>query len=187
MSTTQNVLQLSKEQGIHEIWNMISEDVANSFRMDDEEKKRFKEKRIAKLIGSIPFLAGCKDAERTAVTHLGTYVLSCRETKHYYNANELDNETVFERLRLISTFKGGNQRIIDKGMSLIALIMISDYRRDIGIDDAIGKYNPVGDGAFDFNMLQLELLEKVNSVECVQMDEIYSWEGDAEPDVFWSW
>lgn len=187
MSTKQNVLRLSKEQGIHEIWNMISEDVANSFRMDDEEKKRFKQKSIAKLICSIPFLAGCEDAERTAVTHLGTYVLSCRETKHYYSANELDNKTVFERLRLISNFKGGDRRIIDKGMSLLALIMVSDYKRDIGIDDAIGKYNPVGDGVFDFSALQQELLENVNSVECVQMDEIYSWDGGEGTEAFWSW
>ena len=188
MKTTQKDVKIVTKDGINEIWEKISEDVAASFRMDEEEKRLFKNKNIAKLIGTLPFIACCKDAERTAVSHLGTYVLSCREAKHYFNATVLDNESVLERLRLINNFKGGNKTIIDRGMSLLALIMITDYKRDIELDHAIGKYNPIGAKAFDFASLERDLLDTINSIDCIQMDEIYcSDEGGIGTTAYWSW
>ena len=183
-----NEMKVSKKEKIDEIWNEISEDVADSFRMEEKEKNLFKNKDIAKLIGTLPFLAGCEDAERTAVSHLGIYVLSCRETKHYFNPTLSDNKKVFERLRLINNFKGGNKEIIERGMSILALIMVTDYKRDIELDKAIGKYNPIGDSSFDFPSIQKELIEKVNNVSCPEMDEIYFYDdGGMGTEAYWSW
>ena len=154
------------------VWDTISDDLAAAFRMPEEEKMRFKDKDIAKLIAAIPFLAGCEDAERTAVSHVGIYVLSNRETKLYYNAHFSDNESVFERLRLISSFKGGNPDIIKKGMALIALTMLNDYKRDVYIDETLGKYNPVADNEFDYEGLKKDLETRIRSVKCFEMDEI---------------
>src|SRR6056297_3234184 len=130
-------------QEFNEIWDRISEDVANAFSMDEAEKARFKSKDIARLIAAIPILAGCENAERTAVSHLGVYVLSNKDTKHYFNPAVSDNKEIFERLKHISNFTSGDPRIIKKGMSLIALTMLNDYKRDIHIDETLGKYNPV--------------------------------------------
>jgi hypothetical protein len=153
-------------------WAEIAGSVADAFRMTAEEKQQFGEGRIARLIAAIPFLAGCEEAERTAVAHLGTYVLSLRETKPYFNSRPGDGITVLERLRLISEFKGGDARIIERGLCLLALNMVADYKRDIEEDARLGKYNPVAAGAWDFESTVVDLEYKIISVECEEMEEI---------------
>jgi hypothetical protein len=154
-------------------WMEISDRVASAFRMSEEEKREFAEGRIARLIAAIPFLAGCEEAERTAVAHLGTYLLSIRrETKPYFNSRPGDGTSVLERLRLISDFKGGDERIIERGLNLLALNMVADYKRDIEEDARLGKYNPVAAGAWDFESLVTDLEYKIISVECEEMEEL---------------
>ena len=151
--------------------------------MPEEEKQAFKSKDVARLIGSLPFIAGCDDAHRTAVTHLGTYVLSVRETKPYFHALPEDNSGVFERLRLGCNFKGGDRDILEKGMSILALIMVNDYNRDMHIDDAIGKYNPLSDGSFDYEALREDLEKKIEAVVCPEIDRIIC--GDVGTRGYW--
>ena len=155
-----------------EKWKEISGNVAAAFRMSHEEELRLREGRIARLIAAIPFLAGCEEAERTAVAHLGTYLLSVRETKPYFVAQPGDNAGPMERLRLIGEFKGGNRQIIEKGMSLLALNMVSDYKRDIEEDARLGKYNPVAAGAWNFESTVEALEWKIVTTPCEEMDEI---------------
>ena len=170
---------------INEKWEEISGNVALAFRMTEEESLRFRAKNIAKLIGALPFIAGCEDPERTAVTHLGAYVLSVRETKGYFNAGLADNTDIFERLRLGSNFKGGDPGVIKKGMSSLALNMLEDYVRDIHLDTILGKYNPVKEGVFDPSALREELLTAIKTVECPEMDSIIG--DDPVPFTYWGW
>jgi len=153
-------------------WEEISGRVAAAFRMTSDETERLRNKNIAKLIAATPFLAGCRDAERTAVAHLGTYILSLRETKPYFNASEDDNGSVLERLRLISNFKGGDPKIIDRALCLLALNMVTDYRRDAAEDVFLNKYNPVSDGEFDYEALVADLTRRVEGVSCPEMEQI---------------
>ncbi|MCK4543880.1 MAG: hypothetical protein KAU17_16730 [Spirochaetales bacterium] len=44
--------------------------------MSGDEKNRFSEHSIPKLIGAIPLLAGSDEPERTALDHLSTYILA---------------------------------------------------------------------------------------------------------------
>jgi len=153
-------------------WEEISGRVAEAFRMTSDETERLRNKNIAKLIAATPFLAGCQDAARTAVAHLGTYILSLRETKPYFNATEEDNGSVLERLRLISNFKGGDPKIIDRALSLLALNMVTDYRRDAAEDVFLNKYNPVSDGQFEFEALVSDLTRRIEEVSCPEMEQI---------------
>jgi hypothetical protein len=153
-------------------WEELSGRVARAFRMTEEESERFIAGRIAKLIAAIPFLASCEDAERTAVAHLGTYLLSIRETKPYFATRPEDSSSVLERLRLGSSFKGGDSRIIERGLCLLALNMVADYKRDIEEDARLGKYNPISAGAWDFEDTVAELEWKILNVECAEMEEI---------------
>jgi len=153
-------------------WAEISGRVAEAFRMTTEEKERFAGGRIARLIAAIPFLAGCADAERSAVAHLGIYLLSTRETKRYFDTRPEDAVSVLERLRLGSNFIGGDKAIIEKGLCLLALNMVSDYKRDVEEDAGLGKYNPISAGAWDFESTVEELEYKIVSVTCEEMDEI---------------
>jgi hypothetical protein len=175
MSAMSNAQVVTKARLFTETkWSEISDAVSKAFRMTTKEREALKEKRVARLIAAIPFLAECEDAERTAVAHVGTYLLSVRETKRYFNAKPDDSESVTERLRLISNFKGGDQRIIERGMNLLALNMVSDYRRDAEEDVFLRKYNPVSEGDFDYESTIGELKERIEEVPCSEMDKIMS-------------
>jgi hypothetical protein len=176
---------IGKAGEIDQIWEELSESVAQAFRMDGEEKSRFKAKNIARLIGTLPFIARCEDPHRTAVVHLGAYILSVRETKPCFNAAPADNGDLFERLRLISSFKDGDQAIIKKGMSLLALCMIEDYQRDTHLDSVLGKYNPVKEGAFDYPELRENLLKTIHGVESAEVDAIL--DAEVGPLAYWGW
>ena len=175
MSAMSDAQVITKAQLFTEAkWSEISDAVSKAFRMNAEEREAFAEKRVAKLIAAIPFLAECEDAERTAVAHLGSYLLSVRATKRYFNARPDDSESITERLRLISNFKGGDQRIIERGTNLLALNMVSDYRRDAEEDVFLRKYNPVSEGDFDYESTIGELKKRIEEVPCSEMDEIMS-------------
>ena len=163
-------------------WENIAASVADAFRMDKEEREWFQNKNLAKLIAAIPYLAACEDPGRTAITHLGAYILSIR-IKTVANCQPTDDSDLFRRLEMINNFIGGNQDIIQKGMSLIALNMIADYARDIEEDRMFGKYNPVDSGAFDYEFEKKRLESIIESTECREMDEIMSLEDAIE--VYW--
>ena len=164
-------------------WNEIATAVAGAFRLTAGEHERLHASPVAKLIAAIPFLAQCDDAERTAVAHLGTYLLSVRETKRYFCATAADDTSVLERLRLISAFKGGDPAIIDRGMCLLALEMVSDYRRDAEEDVFRGKHNPISSGDWDHDEVVADLTRRIEAVESPEMDAIMSIA--LAPDVFW--
>lgn len=163
---------LSTRSFTDETWARISNDLAAAFRLDAAEAGALKVNRIAKLVAALPFLAGCEDAGRTAVAHLGTYLLSVRETKPWFCARPEDGASLFERLRLGANFKGGDEAVIRRGMSLLALNMISDYKRDLEEDAAAGKYNPLAAGDFVFEEAVEELEWAIAKVPCDEMDEI---------------
>lgn len=166
-----------------ELWHDIVPAVAGSFRMDEDEHQWLSEKPVARLIGAIPFIAGCDQPERTAVAHLGVYLLSVLDTKPFFNAAPTDDADVLDRLRLIMSFRDGDARIIDRGMCLLALNMLDDYARDIQIDAALGKYNPVASGAWDYDAVRADLVRRIESVHCPQMDEIF--DPEYGPTSFW--
>lgn len=153
-------------------WNQIADSLADAFRMQPHERAWFRNKPVARLIAAIPLMAGCHDAERTAVAHLGTYLLSLKSTKPYFNAAPADDTDIYERLRLGMNFVGGDLAVIDKGMSMLALCMVIDYARDIDEDAKRGKYNPVGSGSFDYEAVRSDLEERIAAVECPEMEMI---------------
>ena len=163
-------------------WDGIVDSMSEAFRLEPEEREKLRAKNIAKLIAAIPYLAGCEDPGRTAVAHLGTYLLSLK-LKTVANCRRSDNADLFRRLEMIGNFIGGNREVIRKGMSLIALNMISDYHRDVEADRAFGKYNPVGDGAVDYDLERDRLVSIIRSVDCRAMDDIMTY-GEAV-EAFW--
>ncbi len=154
-------------------WENIAASVADAFRMNEDDSKWLLNKKLAKLIAAIPYLAGCEDPGRTAITHLGAYILSIR-IKTVANCQPSDDADLLRRLEMINNFIGGDREIIQKGMSLIALNMIADYARDIEEDRLFGKYNPVDSGAFNYEYEKERLESIIESVECREMDDIMS-------------
>ncbi len=159
--------------------------VSQAFRMDREEAARFAASPIARLIGALPYLAGCDRAERTAVEHLGTYVLSVRETRSAFYATTDDDATVYDRLAPIMHFEGGDEALLRRGIALLALSMITDYKRDVDLDRMIGKHNPIGSGAWDFESTREELQRDIDAVDSPDMDHVFR--NDASVENWWAW
>lgn len=165
-------------------WSEVSDHVATTFRLSDEERAQLRSSHIAKLLGAIPFLAGCDHPMRTAVSNLAVYMMSVGSAKEAFNATVEDDSDVFARLKL-ARYEGGDERVIERGMALIALNMLADYRRDVVFDIANEKHNPVATGAWDFNAIKTDLIEKIESIDCPQMDEIA--ESHTIVDKNWAW
>lgn len=152
-------------------WLDLADHVAASFRLTEEENQILRDSRIAKLLAAIPFLAGCENPARTSISNLAVYMMSVNESKAFFNATPDDDNDVFARLSL-ARFDGGDEAIIKRGLSLLALNMIADYKRDVVWDLANSKYNPIANGAWDFEALHAQLTSTIEAIDCPQMDEI---------------
>jgi hypothetical protein len=169
----------------------LTDHVAREFGLDGRRLEALRSKKIARLIGAIPFLAECDDPKDLATANLRHYVMSCGAGKSLYAATERNSTSLFGRLAP-AQYKGGNEAIILRGMSLIALNMLADYKRDVDLDRATGKYNPIGAGDWDYDEKLNELLTNISAVDCPDMDEIVEvhtvmdqfWNFDAFPDWF---
>lgn len=172
-------------------WLGIANQVAREFGMSERKAQALRSKDIARLIGAIPFLAGCDEARSTAVANLRHYVMSCGIGKKLYAATPENSTSIFGRLKP-AQYKGGDAAIIRRGMSLIALNMLADYKRDVELDQSIGKYNPIAAGDWNYEEILAELLANVEAVACPDMDEIVEvhtimngyWNFDAFPSWF---
>ena len=141
-------------------WNYIVEEMKTVFRFTRKETKWFKNCKTAKLIATIPFVAGCNEPERTAIAHLMIYIGEIKGFQKYYAHLPSDDADLFQRLAFISTFQGGDQKIIEEGMNLLALIMVDGYHRSEEEDRENGVYNPFVSGAWDYEKIKKDLIIK---------------------------
>jgi len=152
-------------------WNRTARLVADAFRFTPDETERLLANPIARLIGSLPFIVGAEDPDRTAVVNLSAFVMSCR-AESVADPRPSDDAYVTRRLELLGNFIGGDPDLIRRGMNLIALWMLEDYRRDTAEDLIAGKYNPVGAGVWDYTEEKERLIREIEEVACPEMDEV---------------
>jgi len=126
------------------LWEKLSEKSAEALRMTEKEAQAFRANKIARLVGLLPFVAGCDDAERTALAHLAVFVVANRgQARHVFDHSPADDAEPLARLRAIADFRGGDAATLERGMALLGLCMVSGYRRDAEPDRMLGAYNPV--------------------------------------------
>ncbi len=160
----------SNEQELEMFISEVFTAVIDTFRFTDEEKEDFLGNEVAQLVAAIPFVAGCEDAKRTALAHLAIYITELRGGAIIFDHCEVDNNSVYTRLRLISSFKGGDEKIIHHGMSILALIMLEGYRDSTQKDRLNGIYNPLNEGAWDYNILLANLKNDIEEHPCIALD-----------------
>ncbi len=140
------------------------------FGLTPAEKQRMTENLISQIVVKLPFLAKCKNPERTALAHIIiTYAASHTSCKSIFLHTLADDESIFSRLECINQFEGGDHRIIKSGMNLLALLMLSDHRNDRLADMADNKYNPVSSGAWKIDDLREQLLREIREYNCPEM------------------
>ncbi len=169
--TTQKQEVTRATQWTESTWSAITDQVAQTFRMTEEEKEGLYKHEIAQLLASIPYLAGCDNPGRTSLANLSIYMMSIRAGKSEFNATASDDADIMSRLDL-AQFTGGDTRIVERGLALIALNMVADYQRDVVFDIANQKHNPIATGAWDYAAVVDDLVRQIDLVECEEMDRI---------------
>jgi hypothetical protein len=117
------------------------------------EARRYAQVPTAKLVAAIPYLAGSEDPDRFAVSNLLT-LYGATKARALFSHRADDNEDPFRRL---ATFHVGNHadpRVVDHGLTLLALISLADHERDAEADRRAGKPNPLNTGAWDARALR---------------------------------
>lgn len=160
-----------------EIWGEIVERMSVFLNLSKKDRKALQQGKIARLIAALPYLAGCTHPGRLATAHLLVYLFAGHGAgKAVYQFDDSDNDSIFRRLNVINTFGDGNRAIIERGMNLLALSLLSNYERDADRDKASGKPNPVVSGTWNVNELKSSLLKNIEKVECSAMDAILTME-----------
>ena len=118
--------------------------------MNESEARAFRNNKVAKLVGLLPFIAGCDDATRSSLSHLATFVIANRgRARRVFDHAPADDADPMARLRTIADFKGGDPAALEQGMARLALCMTSGYRRDAEVDRLTGEYNPTDSASFE--------------------------------------
>lgn len=143
---------------IEKTWKSLVALSAEALRMDDKEKAAFAESQVAKLVGLLPYLAGCEEAERTALAHLAVWVVANRGgAAKVFDHKPADDHDPLERLAPIADFRGGDRKVINEGMRRLALCMLAGYKRDMAKDEKSGGYNPLNAKAWDYKKMAAHL------------------------------
>ena len=169
-----NITKTIESKNLSYHWDSFVTQISKVFRLTKEEENNFKNSITAKIIATIPFVAGCKDAERTAIAHLSLYMVEKQGFQDYCCHLPSDDDNLLERLSFISTFEGGNQLVIEHGMYILALIMIEGYKHSAKKDIKYGIYNPIANGKWHYTTKKNEILTVLKKFPCEELDSLLS-------------
>ncbi|MBI9106385.1 MAG: hypothetical protein JEZ04_06520 [Spirochaetales bacterium] len=160
---------MTKEQ-----WVKVSSRVRTVFNFGIKQTEWLENCKMARLIAAVPYLSGCDKAEETSYTHLSVYIMSIDDSaKEIYFHKPEDDEDLYSRLLPISNFKGGDEKVIQCCMNLIALNMISNYNNGADEDLAIGKYNPVAEGKWSYPELSEKIIKNIEENISSKISALY--------------
>ncbi len=167
----------------NDMWNQLTEKIASTFRLTENELIGLRKNKVAKLIAAIPFNAECENMERTSLTHLSTYMLAKDPAcKPVFSHNESDDSHILNRIKPLNTFRGGLNSIIKRGINLLGLIQLEDHQHDLEIDKKENKYNPILNGIWNYTKQRKMLVSAIGGTPCPAMDKVMTIEGI---DGFW--
>ncbi len=145
-------------------WNYFVSEISKVFRFTEEETNWLTNCKTAKLIATIPFAAKCIEPERTAIAHLCIYIAEIKGFQKYFAHQPSDDFDIYNRLAFISTFEGGNKRIIEEGMNILALIMIEGYHQSEKIDSQNNVYNPFVSKTWNYEQVSEQIKIKLKTL-----------------------
>lgn len=158
------------------------EEIKRVSRFTLKETNWIRNYKTAKLIATIPFAANCDEAERTAIAHLCIYLAELRGFQKYYAHMPSDDVDLFTRLGFISTFEGGDKKIIEYGMNLLALEMIEGYNKSKEKDSKNDIYNPFVSESWNYDEMKYMIIGKLQNIDCKELKNWFESPADA-----WNW
>lgn len=159
-------------------WSYFVDEISEVFRLTTEEKESLNASVTAKIIATIPFAAGCMEPERTAIAHLCAFMAELKGFQKYCAHIPEDDISVFNRLNKLSTFRGGDKKIINHGMNILALIMVEGYKKSMKKDEMNGIYNPLVSGNWNYTDIKNKLLNDISLISVPSLDGLIKtkWE-----------
>jgi hypothetical protein len=182
---------LEEERQVNEMnfsitqWYDLTDRISLIFNINEEKVIKMRSNKVMHLVAALPFIAGCRNPQRIALSHISIYMLASVEGgRDTFQHNFTDNDSLFTRLERISHFDGGEPLILERGMNMIAYAMLGDHNHDKNDDAEIGKYNPLNTGVWNFEKITKKLKKEIKEMECPQLDKIMNI--DMGPLSYWS-
>lgn len=173
MNKTNLAFNYPTEEWNLSIWNYLVNEITNVFSLSQKETEKLLNSSTAKIIATIPFIANCVEPERTAIAHLTLYLAEIKGFQKYCAHLPSDDKDIYNRLAFISTFEGGNHKIIEHGMNILALIMLEGYKESSEQDKKNNIYIPIVSKKWDYQIIKNQILLKLSEIEVPQLDNIY--------------
>ncbi len=167
-------LAIKLEEGIIPEWDYITNEIKNVFRLTDIEFDELRKSKIAKIIAAIPFEAGCYEPERTAIAHLCLFMAEKKGFGKYCSHVPSDDTTLYNRLSFISTFEGGDEKVIEYGMNMLAYFMVEGYHKSESYDKENNIYNPFVSGKWNYKQTKSLIMKKLESYSNELLDVIFT-------------
>lgn len=145
------------------------------FTNSEERYQDYQSDELLKLVGALPYLAGCSQPDRIALVHMVTFILMSTHgyPKEAFLHSKLDDISLNHRLALLNMFPDGNKKIIQRGMDILALVMIQDHMNDLHEDLQAGKYNPFLARTWDYRSLRTDLISRIKEHDCPEMEAVF--------------
>lgn len=160
-----------------EQWSKLTGRAGAVLNYGVEEKEWLKGSRMARLIGETPYLAGCRKAEETAFTHLMVYLIAMHESARDVYLHKLeDDRDLYSRLAPLSNFVGGDASTLECCIDLMCLCMLSNYHKDSEEDRTLGKYNPINEANWDYQVESERLIKKIKPTMTPEIASVYTVE-----------
>ncbi|QEN08655.1 hypothetical protein EXM22_11900 [Oceanispirochaeta crateris] len=158
-------------------WRDLVDEVLKGMPGLEKDRNFILKHRLSRLIGMLPFIAGTDNPFRDGYTNLSLFLMSkfnpvgdvfCDGTKN--------NEDIMLPLIPYCHFSGGDDKILTRGMHLIAMVLLVDYRKKQERDLDENRYNPLNSGQWNYEDVMDTLGLCVREVPCPMMDQILSVE-----------
>lgn len=171
MADEYNMLMINTDDN----WNNLVSEVLKGMPELEERREYILEHRLCKLIGMLPFIAETKQPLRDGFTNLSLFLLSKHTpVRDVYEHNPQDDQDIMRPLIPYCHFTGGDEKILSRGMHLVAMVLIMDYKKNMDQDLDQNRYNPLNSGQWNYEGIMETLSLCVEDLYCPEMDEILS-------------
>ena len=160
-----------------ETWEYLVDEVLMGMPQYLDKRDTIVRHRLCRLIGMLPYIASTDNPVRDGFTNLSLFLLSKDSpVEDVYNDNLSGHKDIMRPLIPFCHFSGGDERLLSRGMHLVAMVLLMDYRKNRDRDLDENRYNPLNSGQWNYNAVMETLSLCVEDVPCPLMDDILSME-----------
>jgi hypothetical protein len=126
------------------------------------EAAAYADRKVARLLASISYIAGADDPDRYALSNL-LVLHAATKARSVYDHRPTDDAEIYHRLSIFSFGPMADPRRVRYGLNLLALTMVMDHETDAADDAAAGKYNPVNASIWNAETLKAGIKSQLSA------------------------